>query len=376
MDVLLIDDEKGIRDALAAFLHSQGHVVREATRGEEGLWLLETRPADLVITDIRMPGLTGIDVLRQVRERWPGVEVVLVTGFGTLDDAVEALRLGAYDFLIKPLRLAHLEVLLRRVEERLRYSRDNRELREVVERLKDLNDRKEKFIAIANHEIRTPTTVAAGLVSLLAGSGTGLPEEQRRLLEVADRALRRLKEIVEDLGDLGSGGPAGMRVQPAPYTVGELARDIDGLCEMYRSLRELAVGSTCRCPEAESVWVDGRKLLRAVGALLQNAVKFTPDGGRVAVQIGTETGALVVEVSDTGVGVPEEERAKIFELFYASEDVRHHRTSGHAFGGGGLGIGLPLARAIARAHGGEIGYAPRPGGGSLFSIRVPAVAPA
>ncbi len=376
MEILLIDDEKGIRETVGTFLREQGHGVRVASSGDEGLWLLEERPADLVLTDLKMPGISGIEVLRRVRERWPGVEVVLVTGYGTMDDAVEALRLGAYDFLIKPVRLARLELLIRHCEERLRFSRDNRELREVVERLRDLNERKEKFVALANHEIRTPTTVAAGLVSLLAAKAAGLPEEQRRLLESADRALRRLKEVVEDLGDLGLTQAGGLTLHRTSQTVGDLVRGVEDLCEMYGSLRQLAVRTACRVPPERPFHGDVRKLLRAVGALVQNAVKFTPDGGRVGVEVRLEGSDLAVAVADSGVGVPEGEREKIFDLFYESADVRHHRTSGHEFGGGGLGIGLPLARAIASAHGGTVTYEPRPEGGSLFCLHVPLEAPA
>ncbi|MBE0617664.1 MAG: response regulator, partial [Proteobacteria bacterium] len=248
MEILIIDDEKGIRETLGTFLREQGHAVRAASSGDEGLWFLEERVADLVITDLKMPGISGIEVLRRVRERWPGVEVVLVTGYGTMDDAVEALRLGAYDFLVKPVRLARLDLLIRHCEERLRFSRDNRELREVVERLRDLNERKEKFVALANHEIRTPTTVAAGLVSLLAAKSPSLPEEARRLLESADRALRRLKEVVEDLGDLGLSRGGEGKLEPTAHTVGDLARGVDDLCEMYGKLRHLAVESVCHVP--------------------------------------------------------------------------------------------------------------------------------
>jgi len=371
MEVLIIDDEKSIRDTLGTFLQEQGHRVRAASSGEEGLWLLEERPAELVITDLKMPGLSGIDVLGRVRERWPGVEVVLVTGYGTMDDAVSALRLGAYDFLIKPVRLARLELLVRHCEERVRFSKDNRELREVVERLRDLNERKEKFIALANHEIRTPTTVAAGLVSLLSSRLEGLPEDQRRLLDSAERALRRLREVVEDLGDLALAQSGRLDLHVAPHPAGEIAEGIDDICEMYRGLRQLSLGSSSSVEPGREVWADARKLLRAVGALVQNAVKFTPDGGTVQVDTRSDGGLLVVAVADTGVGVSAEEQEKIFDLFYESSDVRHHRTSSHEFGGGGMGIGLPLARAVAAAHGGSLTYEPRSKGGSLFSLSIP-----
>jgi signal transduction histidine kinase len=371
MDILIVDDEAGVREVLASFLSDRGHDVWQASSGEEGLWALEERPAELVITDLKMPGMSGIEVLRRVRERWPAAEVVLVTGFGTMDDAVEALRLGAYDFLIKPVRLARLEILVHHCEERVRFSRDNRELREVVERLRDLNERKEKFIALANHEIRTPTTVAAGMVSLLASQATGFPEETRRLLESADRALRRLKEVVEDLGDLGLAQGGGLPVQRCCLRLEELRAGVSDLAAMYEGLRPLDIRVSCRDEPEVRIEVDGRKVLRAVGALVQNAVKFTPDGGSVCIEVRVEGPDLIFEVQDSGIGVPAAEQDKIFDLFYESADLRHHRTSDHHFGGGGLGIGLPLARAIASAHGGAVEYRPRPEGGSLFLFRVP-----
>ena len=373
MNILLIDDESAVRDTLGDHLSDLGHRVRTAPGGEAGLWMLEEEPADLVITDLKMPGLSGLDVLRRVRERWPAAEVVLITGYGTLDDALEALRHGAYDFLLKPVRLAQLELLVRRCEERIQFARDNRELRKVVEHLRDLNERREKFIALANHELRTPTTVAAGLVSLLASRVEELPAELRDLVRNADRALRRLKEVVEDLGDLALTQGRGLTVVPMRERLGTLVERVESLCEMYREVRALDIRVVCSEPLDRQVFLDLRKIVRAAGALVQNAVKFTPDGGSVEVRVGVVDSMLEIEVADTGTGVPDSEAEKIFELFYEAGDVRHHRSSPHEFGGGGMGIGLPLARALAGAHGGTVEYRPREGGGSVFTLRVPVV---
>ena len=373
MRVLLIDDEANVREPLAMHLQDMGHDVRSAGSGEEGLWKLEERPADLVISDIKMPGISGLDVLRKVRDRWPATDVVLITGYGTMDDALEALRLGAYDFLLKPVRLARLELLVKHCEERIRFSQDNRALREVVERLRELNQRKEKFTALANHEIRTPTTVAAGLMSLLAARAADLPEDLRSLVAEGDRAMRRLKEVVEDLGDLGQALGDRLVVQPRHLTVADVVAELDGQGQMYSAVREVEIRVESPSDDGgQSLRMDERKLRRAVGALLQNAVKFTPDGGTVRVQVSLDGDDLVIAVADTGVGVAEEEAERIFDLFYEVADVRHHRTSGHAFLGGGLGIGLPLARAIAQAHGGGVEYAANPdASGSVFTLRVP-----
>lgn len=371
MDILLIDDEKIVRDTLLAFLADEGYAVRSAATGEDGLWQLEERPADLVLTDLKMPGISGLEVLRRVRESWPGTEVVLITGYASVEDAQEALRRGAYDFLLKPVRLAHLEAVVRRCSERIKFARDNRELRRVVERLQELNARKEKFISLANHELRTPTTVAAGLVSLLAGRAETLPPEARDLLGRVDSALRRLREVVEDLGDLGLSKTGGIHLRKTTEVVGSVVDDLRSLCRMYGELRDLKVEVRVEIPEDTPVQADRRKLGRALGALVQNAVKFTPDGGEVTVRVTGDQEMLRFDVQDKGVGVAESEAHKIFDLFYEAADTRHHRTSSYEFGGGGLGIGLPLAAAIAAVHGGALQYGPRPGGGSVFSLSIP-----
>lgn len=376
MEILVIDDEAMVRESLVTYLREGGYRVRSAGTGEEGLWLLEERRADLIFTDIKMPGLSGIDVLRRVRERWPATEVVLITGFATVDHAVEALRLGAYDFLLKPVRLARLDLVVRHCEERIRFSRDNRELREVVERLRELNLQKEKFIALANHEIRTPTTVAAGLVSLLTERTEELSPELYQLVIGADRAMRRLKEVVEDLGDLGLAQNERLQIHRSVQSAAEFSQDLEELCDMYRSLRNLTIKVDADPRSLPDLHFDRRKLLRAVGALVQNAVKFTPDGGEVVVRVRVEGAEFLVEVLDSGVGVPAGEASKIFEPFYEAADVRHHRTSAHEFGGGGLGVGLSLAQGIAKGHEGSLDYEPRPGGGSVFRLHVPLVAKA
>ncbi|MBI5015535.1 MAG: response regulator [Deltaproteobacteria bacterium] len=371
MDILLIDDERSIRETLASFLTDIGHDVRTAFTGEDGLWALDDRPADLVLTDVKMPGISGLEVLQRVRESWPGSEVVLITGYAAVEDAVEALRRGAYDFLLKPVRLAHLEAVVRRCDERIRFARDNRELRGVVERLQELNERKEKFIALANHELRTPTTVAAGLASLLASRGDLLAPEIRDLVHRVDGALRRMREVVEDLGDLALTQSGGLTLRLSAEPVAAYLGDLNAACASYETLRKVSLEVQCAVPEDLVIEADRRKLVRALEALIQNAVKFTPDGGYVWVRLLRNGPGLRFEVEDTGVGVPETEAQKIFDLFYEVADTRHHRTSGHEFQGGGLGVGLPLAAAIARAHGGEISHRKGREQGSVFELTVP-----
>ncbi|MBI5444019.1 MAG: response regulator [Deltaproteobacteria bacterium] len=375
VEVLLVDDEENIRELLREFLVDEGFRVRTSSTGEDGLWAMQERPAEILLTDLRMPGISGLELLRRVRESWPGTEVVLITGFASVEDAVEALRQGASDFLLKPVRLQDLEAVTKRCAERVRAARDNRELRAVVQKLRELNERKEKFIALANHELRTPTTVACGLASILASRTESLPENARELVQRVDLALRRLRDIVEDLGDLALTQGGRLELRKVREPIERLMDDARNSLHLYQGLRALTLELRAEADPKSEVVVDRRKLRRALNALIQNAVKFTPDGGAVWVRIARDDDFLTLQVEDTGVGISSGEAAKIFDLFYEIADTRHHRSSFYEFGGGGLGVGLPLAAAIAQAHGGTLEHRPRPEGGSIFTLKLPLNAP-
>lgn len=371
LEIIVIEDDDATRSLLEQFLAERGYGVRSYATGEAGVLAQQTRPADLILTDLSMPGMSGIDVLMRVRQQWPATEVVVLTGYASVESAVEALRHGAYDFLLKPARLPQIESAVKRCAERIRYARENRELREVVDRLEELNRRREKFIALVNHELRTPVTVASGVLSLALQKSGGLPAETASLLRRAEEAMKRLGRIVEDVGDLaavraGSGLPC-----REPVPVGEAVRGIARILADYAQRRALRTSLVTEGDPARTVRLNLPKFLRAMEALIQNGIKSTPDGGIVHLTVTDRNRSVEFSVRDTGVGVPAEERETIFEPFYKVGDPLDHRSSDHEFGGGGIGIGLALARSIAEAHGGKLRYEPAPGGGSIFTLSVP-----
>lgn len=131
--ILVVDDEVNIRDALATMLKKRGHAVRAAGTGEEALGLLEAGPADLVLTDLRMPGMGGMAFLRRLKEAWPDTEVVVMTAFGSIDTAVEAMRGGAYDYLTKPLDRDRFPIVVEKALERRALAFENKQLRDRLE---------------------------------------------------------------------------------------------------------------------------------------------------------------------------------------------------------------------------------------------------
>ena len=368
--VFVVDDEPDVRDVMARFVEGRGCAVVECHSAENALSEMEKTRCDIMISDIRMRGIDGVELLKRVKEKWPGTEFVLVSGHATLKNAIEAMRCGAYDLLLKPVSMADLLSTVDRCLARLSYARENVELRKVVDSLTDLNARKEKFVAIANHELRTPTAIAAGIVAMLKRKAAALPPDVSELVHEADRSMARLKEVVKDIGELATARSLEHWVKPYPAKLSVLTGEVSGLGELSIRTRKLEFEVRNLVSGDREIVADITKAARAVGALLQNAVKFSPDGERIELEVDLSGGFVRFTVMDRGVGVAKGEEERIFDLFYTSGSELSHHTSDHEFGGGGLGVGLALARTVARAHGGDVTYAPREGGGSVFTLTI------
>lgn len=374
--ILVVDDDESIRGVLAQYLGDQGYRVRAEGCGEAGLASLDRGPWDLVITDLKMPGIGGLEVVRRVKERWPETEVIVLTGYATIRDGVEAMREGAYDFLLKPVQVEQIDAVVARCAEWIRHRRSHAELEAVNRRLLDLSRMKERFLAVTDHELRTPVTVIDGMLHHLAlHHAESLPPKARDRLDAVCQVSRRLVHLVRDIHDLVQSRTQTFPLQEEDADPEEIAEGVRVDFAMARFSRTLELTLSQDLPPGLVLWADGHRVRQAVSELIQNAVKATPDGGAVAVRLFTEgeagAGRFCVSVADTGVGIPEAEQERIFELFYGLGDERHHHSSKFEFMGSGLGIGLSIALEIARAHGGGVELHSRAEGGSLFTFWLP-----
>jgi signal transduction histidine kinase len=286
------------------------------------------------------------------------------------------MRCGAYDFLLKPVRVDQLDAVLTRCSQWIRHRRSHAELEEVNRRLLELSRLKERFLAVTDHELRTPVTVLDGMLGLLVRQGEELPEQTRERLQSLSQVSRRLVHLVRDIHDLLKWRTESFRLDLCETTVRELVEGVELDFELARFNRDLELWAGVDLPAEYSFAADGLRMRQAVTELIQNAVKATPDGGRVAVRIlGQEEAGgkrVCVSVADTGVGIPTEQQTRIFDIFYGVGDELHHHTSKFDFMGSGLGIGLSIALEIAKAHGGGIDLQSEEGRGSTFTLWVPA----
>ena len=377
-DVFIVDDEPEILDILQEALSASGFRVTAFSSGSAALDGLAVRQPDLVVTDLRMPGVSGMTLLEKLRRRSPDTQVVILTGYGDMKSAVDALRLGAFDYLTKPLDAERLAQTLRNGAERRRLLLENRAL---LQRLQEANRIKTEFINGMSHEVRTPLGHILGFTQILEDTLQGLTDKQTRYLQNIQDGARRLLNLFENILQFSVLRSGEVALSPAPFSLASFLQESQDLICAAASRKEIAIERYPVAPD-RTIAVDPTICQKAVSLLLDNAVKFTPPGGRIAIRADVRPepppviaeGApsaqsharawLHISVADTGPGVPEQDRDRIFDLFEQGDAslTRHHE---------GTGLGLALARSLARLHGGAITLDSRPGNGSTFTLVVP-----
>jgi heavy metal sensor kinase len=271
--------------------------------------------------------------------------------------------LAPVDAIVEAARRIEAEDLTQRVP--LGASDD--ELRRLANVINDMLARLERsfgaarrFSSDAAHELRTPLTIIKGEIELaLSSSGEG-SAEIRRALKSCLEEVDRLNALMDDLLLLARLEANALNGGPAPVDVAQLFEDATP------ALRELAAkaGQSCAIHAVSSAWVRGYEalLFRLIFNLVENAVKYTPRGGRIEVSLGLEDGAAILAVTDSGPGIPPEIQEQVFERFYRGDPARE---------GGGTGLGLALVKSIVQFHHGEITLKSAPGQGSTFAVRLP-----
>jgi signal transduction histidine kinase len=236
------------------------------------------------------------------------------------------------------------------------------ELTKQNDRLLELDRMKDELIALVSHELRTPLTSIVGYLELIGDGGGGLSEEQRHHLAVAERNAQRLIHLVSDLLLAAQVRAGRMSLQTHELDVAALTE------ECVASARPLAQERDIRLSYSSNgdarVAADSNRLAQVIDNLLSNALKFTPEGGSVDVSVRAEPGRILVEVSDTGIGIAEAEQSKLFTPFFRADSAVEHAIAG-------TGLGLSIVKGIVEAHGGTITISSRVPKGSTFRVDLP-----
>ena len=353
--VLVIDDEPNIRDGCKSILEGEGLKTDVSGDGEEGIEMMKRSDYTLALVDLKMPGVGGIDVMHTIRGIDPTILIVVITGYTTVESAVEAMKQGAYDFIAKPFSADQLVIVVRRALEKREYERRAETLRQQLDRLKM------DFVAMVSHELRSP--LASVTQQLMALAQVESLTRGKPLLDHALITLEDLRGLVEDLLEL-SRIEAGRIVEDKVKTdIGLLVVEAAG--ELSTKARQNGVQLVLELPVGPiEAPVDPKCMRRVVDNLLDNAIKYSRPGGKVRVTGQCRSREIEIGIEDTGIGIAPEHMPLIFERFYRVRDMKTR-------GIGGSGLGLSIVKGIIEAHNGKVEVESQVDKGSRFRIVLP-----
>ena len=372
--VLVIDDEMGPRESLRMLLKPI-YQVHTADSVEIGLKLLSEKKPDAIVMDIRMPGMTGIEGLRRIRQIDPHLSVIMLTGFGALETAKEALRLGATDYISKPFDAREMREVIGRNVERTRLHRtsesaaaeikelNNRLLQELAqkERLASLGQASAEFV----HDIGNPLTIVWGYVQLLAkkleeSEPTDDPNavSSNKELEIIEQNVRLCRDLLTMWQSYGS-------VEATPHkliSISEIVREV--VAGVGAMAKETPVELKCDVTEDPcSLMGDAVQITRAIQNVIINAIQASGDRkGTVEVSCIRKDFYVDVRIADTGQGISPEQIARIFDPYFTTKQ-----------GKSGTGLGLFITRKVVDDHNGSIKVDSTPGIGTTITIRLPLI---
>ncbi len=372
--LLVVDDDEFDRLAVRRLLKTSDlrTVVDEAATPEETLERLASETYDCVLLDYYIPGVDGHALIQAIGEAAPGVPVVIFTGRGDEDVAVELMKAGVADYLPKAsLTLERLASSLRHAMEITRVAASRRDaelaMRESLElehearaRAEQAKNLRDEVLAIVAHDLRNP------LHTILASSSAMLelplsPDERNRQLEVIRRSANTMNVLISDLLDVASIELGNLSIVREKFAISEVLEHT--VETFYQRARERGITVEDDLTEVlPSVIGDSGRLVQVLSNLLANALKFTPEGGRIRLGTRYTDGEVEIAVENSGAGIAPESLPHVFDRFWRAD------RSGPA----GAGLGLAIAKGIVEAHGGRIWVESTPGETTTFRFTVPA----
>lgn len=358
--ILIVDDTPANLELLAGILSHRAYEARPFLSGRLALAAARLDPPDLILLDIHMPEMDGLDVCKQLKadDRLRDIPVIFITARTEMADKVEAFALGAVDYVTKPF---HADEVRARVEAHLEIRRQERALRESYEHLQELERSRDSMVHMLVHDLRSP--LMGILASLSLAREEALPPAVAECIHLAMNSTETIIEMVSSVLDVSKLEAARMPLEISRADLGELADAAVRAIEPSRGQRRLRLSVPTNLGR---IGVDAGLIRRVMQNLLDNALKFTSHAsGVIEVTIAaTADGGQRVAIIDNGPGIPEEFRPRIFDKFFQVQ-VRQ-RTGLRS-----TGLGLTFCKLAIDAHGGQIGVDSTVGQGSTFWFELP-----
>lgn len=367
--VLVVDDEPGMREGCRRILSAEGYGVDVAGDGQAGLDLfLARRNFDAVLVDLKMPRMNGLELTEHIRRHDPDVLILVITAYAAIETAVEATKRGAYGYIPKPFTPDELLLPLRNGLAHRALSVEARRLREQAEtHRQEMEKARFTFISLVAHELRSPLAAVEGCVEAVLASAKELTPDDRALLERARRRSSGLRAMVGDLLSLTALQTGNFVLRRTPVPVGEIIAEATAAHRESAAAKRIALA--CELPPHAPVLQADRDALRMVFSnLIDNAVKYTSEGGHVTVSLAVDANSVTAQIADDGIGMTPEEQTHAFDEFYRARNSAAAQVPG-------TGLGLTLVKRLVELHGGSVTVRSTSAKGSIFTVCLPLAAP-
>ncbi len=477
--VLVVDDEKRIRDVCIKMLTEEGHEADGAETAETGMRMIKNKHFDIVLLDLMMPGLSGLDALAQIRAMHPDTVVIVITGYATLEHSVAAMKKGAFDFISKPFSPGDLRIVITKAVEYINTLQDianeksrtrvminrladgvmttdnqkriaqvnpaflkmigyqgqspigqaaagvlgNHNLNAMIDQvldapeaefievskevsletdlkseeiiigahcvpfrdrlgrklgtitvlhdittLKKMDQIKSDFVSMVAHEIRSPmNAVLMQLKVVMDGLAGETTSKQRAILGRASEKILSLTNLASELLDLARIESGLITRETEEIRIAKLLEDQVAFHQAPAEAKSIRL-HLGHLPALPPLIGNRFNLEDVFSNLIGNAIKYTPEGGKISIDAAVEGDYVCVRVTDTGIGIPEEEQQRIFDRFYRVKNVQTRHIIG-------TGLGLSIVKSVVDAHQGMIRVESKPGCGTTFSVSFPYLTP-
>ncbi len=380
--LLIVDDEVDVLESLRHLFHRTYKVVT-ANSADQAIAALEQNDVHLILSDQRMPGMTGDVFLSYARRTCPDAIRMLFTGYADIQAVINAVNEGhIFRYILKPWDAGDLESIIRQAADQYELLAERKRL---IAELQDANARltkanrelaragelKSSFIEVASHEFNTPITLVLGLSELLRLINPGRDEQERAIIERISNAARQLAKLVLGTLTLMRADDFRRTLQRSPVDLSALLARVALKVRPFVQARDLRLVEHIS-EDLGTFNLDADKIDACVLNLLTNAIKFTPDGKAITI-----TGRLVesdlaeIAVSDSGVGIEPRALEHLFQPFFTQFDASRHSSGDFGFNKRGLGIGLSIVKQFVELHGGTVSAQSELNVGTRIAIRLP-----
>ena len=356
--ILVIDDEEAMRDGCQQVLSKNGYHTETSADGVDGLRKVRELIPDLVLVDLKMPGISGMEVLEKIGQIDSTIITIVITGYATVESAVEAMKRGAYDFLPKPFTPDELRIVIKRGLEKRKLFLESLSLRREKERIE------KNFISMVSHEMRRPLVDVQEYFEVVLGGITGkLTPQQKEMLEKASGQINTLLVLISDWLDMSRLEAGRMLENLEPLDLSQILNKTVDLLRGKMESKKIALEMNIS-PHLTLIKGEKLSMERIFTNLIRNAIDYNREEGKISVKAKEEAECVVIEVSDTGIGIAQKDIPFIFDEFFR---VKNRKTQ-HITGSG---LGLSIVKKIVEGHGGSIQVRSEEGKGSTFMVFLP-----